>query len=265
MKHLFFVFLTFSLFLKMEALEHSMGVLGALKDHNSPISISTKLLDDFVEKGLSSLCIIEGERNGRLRQWWYGDRPGGTGFFITREGHMITCKHVSNVLKSPNAFLGLTGQLIKVSIVAEHPTEDIAILKIDEPHNINFSYLEMSFIPEKIGDWVFSLRGRAIIDGSYLFALPSLGKVIGYLKGKVVENVNIEYISRVVLSMGATDGNSGSPLFNLEGKVIGILTDKLGISADECAGGFVGALPIHRVKDWIEETLRSDGYFETLD
>ena len=65
--------------------------------------------------------------------------------------------------------------------------------------------------------------------------------------------------------MGATDGNSGSPLFSLEGKVIGILTDKLGISSDEFVGGFVGALPIHRVKDWIEETLRSDGYFERLD
>jgi hypothetical protein len=233
-----------------------MGGGGVLKDHNPPISISTKLLDDFVEKGLSSLCIIQGERNDRLRQWWYGDCLGATGFFITHKGHMITCKHASESLKSPIAFLGLTGQFIKVSIVAEHPTEDIAILKIDEPHNINLSYLEMSFIPEKIGDWVFSLRGRAIIDNSHLFALPSMGKVIGY--------VNLENISLVVLSIGATGVNSGSPLFNLEGKVIGILTNKVEID-NEFDGGFVGALPIHRVKDWIEEILRSDGYFETLD
>lgn len=79
-----------------------MGGGGVLKDHNPPISISTKLLDDFVEKGLSSLCIIQGERNDRLRQWWYGDCLGATGFFITHKGHMITCKHASESLKCTN-------------------------------------------------------------------------------------------------------------------------------------------------------------------
>ncbi len=260
MKYLFFISLTFSFLLKMEALEYQMLPGITLRDHNPPICISTKSLDDFVEKGLSSLCIITDEEpthlNDRLIRWLYGS-GGGTGFFITDEGHLITCKRVINSVKSPIVFLGLTGQFIKTSIVAVHPTENLAILKIDKPHNIDLSYLRISFTPGEIGDWVFSLRGRAVINDSRLFVLPSMGKVMGCTE---------DGLSYICLSMTGTGENFGSPVFNLEGKVIGILASSTTISDNvKIELGALGALPTHRVKDWIEDTLRSDGYFETLE
>ncbi len=262
MKCFFSFLLLFLCYLRMEALEYPMVPGVTLNDHTPSICISTELLDTFVEKALSSFCMIgNGEAthlSDRLKQGWYNGKGGGTGFFITHEGHLITNKHVIESMSNPIAFLGLTGHCVKTSIVAVHPTKDLAILKIDKPHHINLSYLRMSFIPEEIGNWVFSLRGRGIVDHSRLFALPSMGKVIGYVE-------NNSFDAYTVLSIGISEGNSGSPLLNLEGKVIGIITRK---AAQDGLIGDVGAslaLSIHEVKDWIEETLRSDGYFETLE
>jgi S1-C subfamily serine protease len=76
----------------------------------------------------------------------------------------------------------------------------------------------------------------------------------------------IEDDSFSVLSIAAVKGNSGSPVQNFEGKVIGILTEKASLdngATDEW--GVALALSMHKVKDWIEKTLRSDGYFEKLE
>jgi hypothetical protein len=256
-KSRFFSFLLFFLAsLRMEALHHDVGG-SLLTDHKPPIDISTELLDTFVEKGLSSICMVgSGEAtdlSDKLWRWWYeiGD-AGATGFFITSEGHFITNRHVVEKLSNPIAFLGLTNQWVKASIVAVHPTEDIAILKIEKPADSNLSYYQISGVREEVGNWVFSLRGRAVWQVSdsqlQLFALPSLGKIM---------------IEGDVLSMNGTQGNSGSPVLNLEGKVIGILTWLASLDGFEV--GMCTSLPIHKVKGWIEETLRSDGCFESLE
>lgn len=62
-----------------------------------------------------------------------------------------------------------------------------------------------------------------------------------------------------VLSICGTKGNSGSPVLNLEEKVVGILTYKGGIIELPGDAGFSQALLMHNLKPWIEEVLHSMG------
>ena len=218
-----------------------------LSNHKRTVNISTEVLDALAEKGLSSLCMISTEN---------GDEGSGTGFFITPHGHLLTNKHVVKSNVNPIVFLAYSDRVINTSIIAMHPTEDLALLKITKPCDDNFTYLEFSSNQEEIGNWVFSLRGRGV-DENRLFVFPSIGKIMGNLE-KTPSGVFI------VLSICGTEGNSESPVLNLEEKVVGILTYKVGIRELPGDAGFSQELLMHNLKPWIEEVLHSDGYFEKL-
>src|SRR4051812_25437343 len=136
---------------------------------------------------------------GTFKKWWSGKKEsGGTAFFVTLQGHLITNKHV--VERNTNYFLfpAFADCFLKVRVIARHPTLDVALLKIDEPYNGPFSCLKITSVPGKIGDWVFSLRGRGwVYESNHLLLLPSIGKIIGHVD------------PYILLSMAGTVGNSG--------------------------------------------------------
>lgn len=258
----FFLFLSFLCHLKAEALDYYHLSKNALKNQPNPIHLSTELLDSLVAKGFSSLCFFPKEITTSWMDWlkecWHDPKSAGIGFFITPDGHLLTAKHVIQSNPNPITFLGVTGNFTYASLIAIHPTEDLALLKIKESNNIRFPYLRLSSTPEEIGNWVFSLRGRGLIttpeNGVIALSLPSIGKLVGYDKSTFI----------AFSSIAVTRGNSGSPVLNLDGNVIGIT--KALITHPEM--GEVGAsafVSIHQFKDWIEEALRSDGHFHKLE
>ena len=260
MKPFFLLLILFLLHLKSEALQYSIFDNVSLEDHKNSTEISTEFLDTFTEDGLPSICIVTyGETTGWFdwfNQWRYDLKDGGgTAFFITPEGHLITNKHVSEFRSNFVIFPYVTDHLMKASLIAEHPTEDIALLKIDKPHDVNFSYLRISSNKEEVGNWIFSFRGRGIVNNSKLLILPSIGKLLGY-------NESGAY---AISSIAVTEGNSGSPVLNFEGKVIGIITQKAGVEGFDGEIGMSAMLSMHKLKDWIEEVLRFDEYFEQLE
>ncbi|HEX2580327.1 MAG TPA: trypsin-like peptidase domain-containing protein [Rhabdochlamydiaceae bacterium] len=182
--------------------------------------------------------------------WWnqvcYGGNPGGTGFFISPQGHLITTRHVIEGYSNPTIFLSFSDRSVKASIIAVHPTEDIALLKIDDLNNLQFSYFELSSIPGEIGDWVFSPLAMGVCGwSSHLLLLPAMGKIIGGSNNP----------SLLALSMGCVKGNSGSPILNLEGHLIGVATQKPVISDNDREIGATLFTPLDKFKDWIKENL----------
>lgn len=172
---------------------------------------------------------------------------GGTGFIISEEGMVLTNKHVVLDEEADYTILNSEGEKFPVKVLARDPNEDIAILKIEsEQENI--------FSPVKLGDSDKIQRGQTAI-------------AIGFVLGKYQNAVSVGVVSglgRTITASGGgfyetledviqTDaavnrGNSGGPLLNLEGEVIGINT------AIDVQGQNIGfAIPINRAKRDIQQ------------
>jgi S1-C subfamily serine protease len=231
MKQLFFFVAVFLQCLQGNALEYAMLENATLQSQvsNNPIGSS---LDHLLEQAIAAVCCIcvESEDMSIFQRWWYGEQKGmGTGFFVSPQGHFITNKHVIEVGSKVTVFSSFSSCGVKASIIAEHPTEDVALLKMDDLINFPFSYLSISSMPGEIGDWVFAPRVRGICPQfDHLLIMPSLGKIIG-----TTTLTDPTSSLSPLLSMGIVRGNSGTPILNLEGNVIGIATRIACITTDD--------------------------------
>jgi len=135
----------------------------------------------------------------------------GTGFFITNEGHILTCYHVIDNAIKVEINLFLEGKKkFPVKIVSIYPSMDIAVLKIDT-----------TILPETFKINVMNLeQNEKINQGEIATAIgfPLGQETLKYTKG-VVSGIEDGYIQT---DAPINPGNSGGPLLNDKLNVIGI-------------------------------------------
>ena len=143
----------------------------------------------------------------------------GTGFLISNNGYIVTCHHVIEDAKTIN-IRGLNGDftsLVKATVVAKDSKHDLAILKVDckitnqVPFKINWNALD-------VGQDVFTLG----------YPLKSeLGDEIKLTNGIVSCSSGYQgNRSMYQVSAPIQPGNSGGPLFDKEGLVVGVMIAK---------------------------------------
>jgi len=251
-----FTLLFFFASLKLGALHYPLLEEVSLENHKNSTPISTQILDKLTEDVMQTICMVVYEEapdwTTLAKQLWNRlEHSPKTTFFITPDGHFITNKRLIHSQFGVLAFFQHKGIFVKASLIAEHPTEDISLFKIDKPKDMTLSYLNIASNKEDVGNWVFSLRGSYINDNTVV-VLPSIGKIMGYPHNYAIS------------SIAFVEGNAGSPVVNVEGKAIGILSKIVDLDDPTVESGMSAILPLHHLKNWIEETLRSRGYVETL-
>jgi len=191
----------------------------------------------------------------QYRQKGYQEKKvgGGTGFIISPDGLILTNKHVVSDPKAEYTVYLNDGRKFKAEILALHPTDDLALIKISA-NNLPTLVLGNSD-QVKLGQFVVAI-GNAL--GEFQNTL-SFGVISG-LKRTITasdESGNIERLEGLIQTDAAINfGNSGGPLINLKGEVIGVNTAIAG-GAENI--GF--AIPINRAKKMIEE-YRTKGKIE---
>ena len=174
---------------------------------------------------------------------------GGTGFFISSDGYIITNKHVVLEKNVNYTVITNTNKEYVGSVLARDPLFDIAIMKIEGT----------GFKPAKLGDSDKIRIAQSVI---------AIGNVLTEFKNSVTRGI-ISGVGRTITASGSnitetiegaiqTDasinpGNSGGPLVNLNGEVIGINT---AIYRSGEALGF--ALPINLAKDALAKFKKFD-------
>ena len=139
---------------------------------------------------------------------------GGTGFLIDADGYLVTNAHVLH--GSSNAYvMSSTHHNYDASIVYRDEVRDIAILKIDDS----------DFTPAK--KLPYSIKKSEVELGEELFTLGYPRNDITYNKGDLsaLTGFNGDTLS-CQIQMSANPGNSGGPVFNKNGDVIGILSTR---------------------------------------
>jgi len=173
----------------------------------------------------------------------------GTGFVVSEDGYLVTNKHVVSDSEARYTVLLNDGSKYAAKVIARDPSEDFAVLKI-EKNNLK---------PLKLGDSSSIVLGQtAIAIGNALGEFRntvSVGAISGLARNVKVtdEQGQVEILSGLIQTDAAINrGNSGGPLLNLKGQVIGINT---AIASNAENIGF--AIPINKVKKSLESAIKT--------
>ncbi len=181
------------------------------------------------------------------------DVGGGSGFIISADGLIVTNKHVVSDSQSSYTVFTNDGKKYSAKVLAQDPVQDLAIVKI--------SAQGLSTVVLGDSDAV-ELGQTAIAIGNALGEFRntvSVGVISGLSRTVTASGVGLEEtISGVLQTDAAINlGNSGGPLLNLRGEVIGIDT---AVASGAQNIGF--ALPINAVKRAIA-SVRATGTIQT--
>lgn len=144
---------------------------------------------------------------------------GGSGFFVSEDGYIITNKHIVDDDKAEYTVLTNDGEKYDAKIIAKDPWLDIAILKVD---GTNFKYLTFGNSENlKVGQTVIAI-GNAL--GEFRNSV-SVGVISGLSRSIVARDIygKSEQLEGVIQTDAAINpGNSGGPLLDIKGNVIGV-------------------------------------------
>ncbi len=165
----------------------------------------------------------------------------GTGFIISKDGVVLTNKHVVLDEEANFKVLALDGNEYSAKVIARDPIQDLAVLQIQNSEK-EFPKIQLGDSDKiKVGQTVIAI-GNAL--GKYQNAV-SVGVVSGLERTINASGGDFyETLKNVIQSDTAINkGNSGGPLLNLDGEVIGINT-----AIDVEGQNIAFSIPINRAK-----------------
>ena len=178
----------------------------------------------------------------------------GSGFILTEDGYIVTNYHVVEDAAS----VTVTTQDDKefsATVIGHDSTADMALLKVDAEELQAVTLGSSSELI--IGDMVVAI-------GNPLGTLNAT-QTVGYISGinRQISSEN-NYTTMLQTDAAINSGNSGGPLFNMKGEVVGITTAKYsGTSSSGATIEGIGfAIPIDDLKKSLDE-LRTKGYISS--
>lgn len=153
------------------------------------------------------------------------DRTGaGSGFIYEKDGYILTNHHV--IAEADEIIIRMADRReFEAEIVGSDEASDIAVLKIEADEDLPFLRLGKSE-PVKAGEWVAAIGSPFNFEQSVTAGIVSA-------KGRT--NRAQQYVPFIQTDVAINRGNSGGPLLNMDGEVIGINSWILSSS-----GGYIG-------------------------
>jgi serine protease Do len=169
----------------------------------------------------------------------------GSGFIIDPSGYIVTDDHV---VENAERVTIITQDMVEypARIVGRDPLTDLALLKIDAPHQLSYIRWGDSDAA-RIGDWVLAIGNPFGLDNTV-----SSGIISG--RGRDIHAGPYDDFLQIDAAMNR--GNSGGPTFDLHGNVIGINTAIYSPNGGSVGIGF--AIPANRARPVVEQ-LKANG------
>nr|WP_235019484.1 DegQ family serine endoprotease [Tabrizicola flagellatus] len=150
----------------------------------------------------------------------------GSGFVISEDGYIVTNNHVIEGADEITIEF-FSGKKLKAKLVGTDPKTDIALLKVESDTPLEFVSFGNSDLM-RVGDWVMAV-GNPLGQGF------SVSAGIVSARGRELQGSYDDYIQT---DAAINRGNSGGPLFNMDGQVIGVNTAILSPNGGSIGIGF---------------------------
>lgn len=221
------------------------GLLGAV------VNISTS--QSVAEEGEGPLPQVpEGSPFQELFEDFYKNREGGesnskvnslgSGFVIDPTGFIVTNNHVIENADDIEVIFS-DGSKLKAKLIGTDTKTDLSVLKVEPPQPLT----SVKFGDSKkmrIGDWVMAIGNPFGLGGSVTVGIISASG----------RNINAgPYDNFIQTDAAINKGNSGGPLFNMSGEVIGINTAIISPSGGSIGIGF--AVPTELAENIVQQLI----------
>ena len=193
-----------------------------------------------------------------LEEFLYGKSGGtekresgtlGSGFVVSEDGYVMTNNHVVDGADEIYVIFS-DGREYKTKIVGRTPEIDIAILKIESTEK--FKPIEFANSDEtKIGQWAIAFGNPLGLNNTM---------TVGVVSATGRSSLGIEKVENFIQTDAAINqGNSGGPLIDINGRLIGINTAIMSQSGGSVGIGF--AIPANLAKN-VKDSIISTGKYE---
>jgi serine protease Do len=167
-------------------------------------------------------------------------RSLGSGFIVTSDGLIVTNNHVIDGAEEIEVYL-TDGTRLPATVVGADDKTDLAVLKVDAGRDLPFVEFGDSDTAV-VGDWVMAIGNPFGLGGSVTLGIVS------------ARNRDIQsgpYDQFIQTDAAINQGNSGGPLFDMDGKVVGINTAIIARGGSSLGIGF--AVPVNLARPVIDQ------------
>lgn len=224
--------------------ETARQLLAELPDAQERFRIVAKAIEPCVV----GVVTIQAGRGRRLNDewWWFGGlRQGqGSGVIMDKAGYVVTNCHVIDQANQVTIKLS-DGRNLPASLVGADPVTDLAVLKIDAAGLMAASWGDSDDL--EVGDQVLAVGSPFGLDQTVTAGIVSA-------KDRRGEVENRRFTEFLQTDAAVNPGNSGGPLVNMRGEVVGINTAIVG----ETYRGISFAIPSRLARE-IYEKLKASG------
>ena len=166
----------------------------------------------------------------------------GSGFVISEDGFIVTNNHV--IAEADEIMIEFfSGEELAATVIGRDPKTDIALLKVESDKPLEFVQFGDSDIM-RVGDWVVAM-GNPLGQGF------SVSAGIVSARNRALSGTYDDYLQT---DAAINRGNSGGPLFNMDGQVIGVNTAILSPTGGSIGIGFsMASNVVTKVVDQLKE------------
>ncbi len=194
----------------------------------------------YTNEEVANINAVTGEKTMEKRRV---EKGAGTGFIITPKGYIVTNKHVVSTSDPENTQYRIilnSGKKYYAQLIDKDPINDLAVLKI----------FDKDLPSVKLGSSQYLQVGTSVI---------AIGNALGEYQNTVTKGIisglersltasdhkgGVKYLSNTIQTDAEINlGNSGGPLLNLKGEVVGV-----NVAVDQNGTSLGFAIPINDVK-----------------
>ena len=219
-------------------------------DGTTVVTLEEEAITNVAAKVSSSVVSIVTTTSARS-MWGYSSQGAGTGVIVSKDGYIMTNNHVIDGANKVSVVTSDGTEYDDVKIIGSDPLNDIAFIKIEGVSDL---------VPAELGDSGKLRIGQRVV---------AIGNALGQFDNTVTSGI-VSAMGRPLIASSSdgsgsesltdliqTDaainsGNSGGPLVDLAGRVIGINT---AVATDANGIGF--AIPINATRGVLAEVLEN--------
>src|SRR5882724_7693111 len=192
---------------------------------------------------------------GIPRQQHFGEYTSlGSGVVIDEAGYLLTNDHVVRQASEIAVKFSSTANIYSASVVARDARRDIALLKINSAPGEKFHAIKMARADDLLlGETVLALGNPFGLGGSV-----TRGILSSKTRSLPKENMPLDMFNWLQTDAPINHGNSGGPLVNLRGELIGINVAVLNEVEGQPVQGIGFAIPIRLVEEALADILPTE-------
>jgi len=227
---------------------------------NAQVPRTLEPLEDFTTEERTNIAVYEANNRGVVNITTRSARAdallmmevptegAGSGSILDKRGHILTNYHVIAGAREINVTL-FDGNTYEGGLVGQDPVNDIAVLRIDAPPESLFPVSLGDSSRLRVGQKVYAIGNPFGLERTMTVGIvSSLNRSLPSRSGRTIKSI-------IQIDAALNRGNSGGPLMDSRGKLIGMNTAIASNTGENTGVGF--AIPITTIKRVVPQLIEN--------